>query len=192
MLATEPLAHHRLARPEQVQGESESASRGFEIGLHGPHSIPIRLPFLGIPSGSAGDTHATMMSMRDAPPAARRASDLAEAAGVAAAARPLARPNAPALALLALGHMVIDINRDALPALLPFLKSKFALSGAPGDPGARRRHAARRLRHRPVPPRAPGLSPRLPAFAEGGVRRLAALSSMSMPTDQGDPNVRVG
>jgi len=73
---------------------------------------------------------ATIPFMRDPLPAARRAPELAEAAGPAAAARPLVRPNARVLALLAMGHMVIDMNQGALPALLPFLKTKFALSYA--------------------------------------------------------------
>jgi FSR family fosmidomycin resistance protein-like MFS transporter len=40
------------------------------------------------------------------------------------------RPNAPMLALLALGHLVLDTNQGALPALLPFLKVKFGLTYA--------------------------------------------------------------
>ena len=40
------------------------------------------------------------------------------------------RPNAPMLALLALGHLVVDTNQGALPALLPFLKVKFGLTYA--------------------------------------------------------------
>ncbi len=40
----------------------------------------------------------------------------------------LSRPNMPMLGLLALGHMVIDINAGAVAALLPFLKSALALS----------------------------------------------------------------
>src|SRR2546428_13337369 len=39
-----------------------------------------------------------------------------------------ARPDMRLLGLLALGHMVIDINQGALSALLPFLKSDLALS----------------------------------------------------------------
>ncbi|MFQ5828551.1 MAG: MFS transporter [Candidatus Methylomirabilia bacterium] len=39
-----------------------------------------------------------------------------------------ARPNTKLLALLAVGHLVIDVNQGALPALLPFLKAAFALS----------------------------------------------------------------
>ena len=36
--------------------------------------------------------------------------------------------NKKALALLGLGHMMVDLNTGALPALLPFLKSTFNLS----------------------------------------------------------------
>jgi len=39
-----------------------------------------------------------------------------------------AKPNMRLLGLLSLGHMVIDINGGALPALLPFLKSSLSLS----------------------------------------------------------------
>src|SRR5262245_28180726 len=39
-----------------------------------------------------------------------------------------ARPDMRLLSLLALGHMVVDINQGALAALLPFLKSALALS----------------------------------------------------------------
>jgi FSR family fosmidomycin resistance protein-like MFS transporter len=69
-----------------------------------------------------------MTFMRDPVPVARRAPGLAETAETPAAAPLLARPNARVLALLALGHLVIDMNQGALPALLPFLKGKFALS----------------------------------------------------------------
>ncbi len=68
--------------------------------------------------------------MREPVPAARRAPDLAETRAGPTAALSVTRPNVPVLALLALGHMVIDINQGALPALLPFLKAKFALSYA--------------------------------------------------------------
>src|SRR6266545_3521012 len=47
---------------------------------------------------------------------------------VAAAPAERLRPNMRLLGLLALGHMVIDVNQGALPALLPFLKSALALS----------------------------------------------------------------
>ena len=46
--------------------------------------------------------------------------------GVAPAER--ARPNMRLLSLLALGHMIIDVNQGSLAALLPFLKSGLALS----------------------------------------------------------------
>jgi MFS transporter, FSR family, fosmidomycin resistance protein len=73
---------------------------------------------------------ATMRRMRDPGPVARRAPGLADTVETPAAAPPLVRPNARILALLALGHLVIDMNQGALPALLPFLKAKFALSYA--------------------------------------------------------------
>jgi FSR family fosmidomycin resistance protein-like MFS transporter len=40
------------------------------------------------------------------------------------------RPNARLIGLLALGHLVIDVNQGSLPAILPFLKSIHALSYA--------------------------------------------------------------
>ncbi len=40
------------------------------------------------------------------------------------------KPNVPVLGLLALGHMVVDINGGSLAALLPFLKSALSLSYA--------------------------------------------------------------
>ena len=39
-----------------------------------------------------------------------------------------ARPDMRLLGLLALGHMVVDINQGSLAALLPFLRSTLALS----------------------------------------------------------------
>src|SRR5882724_4320457 len=48
----------------------------------------------------------------------------------AAPASERARPDMRLLGLLALGHMVVDINQGALSALLPFLKSDLALSYA--------------------------------------------------------------
>jgi FSR family fosmidomycin resistance protein-like MFS transporter len=39
-----------------------------------------------------------------------------------------ARPNTRLLALLAVGHLVIDVNQGALLAILPFLREAFALS----------------------------------------------------------------
>ena len=70
-------------------------------------------------------------------PIARRAPDLATSPTVAASlpAPPVVtaarvKPNARILSLLALGHLVVDTSQGALPALLPFLKSTFALSYA--------------------------------------------------------------
>jgi FSR family fosmidomycin resistance protein-like MFS transporter len=68
-----------------------------------------------------------MTSMRRPPRAESRAPELAEA-GAAGGGVAAARPNAPVLGLLALGHLVVDMNQGALPALLPFLKSAFGLS----------------------------------------------------------------
>src|SRR5262245_39002740 len=56
----------------------------------------------------------------------------AQAVALPAAAVPApierAKPNMRLLSLLALGHMIIDINQGSLSALLPFLKSALALS----------------------------------------------------------------
>ena len=46
----------------------------------------------------------------------------------AAAAAPAAKPNMRLLALLAFGHMVVDINGGLVTALLPFLKTALSLS----------------------------------------------------------------
>jgi FSR family fosmidomycin resistance protein-like MFS transporter len=48
--------------------------------------------------------------------------------GLAAASDARVRPNMRLLGLLALGHMVVDINQGSLAALLPFLKQGLALS----------------------------------------------------------------
>ncbi len=45
-----------------------------------------------------------------------------------AGARSLARPDTRVLALLALGHMVVDVNQGALAPLLPFLRARFSLT----------------------------------------------------------------
>jgi FSR family fosmidomycin resistance protein-like MFS transporter len=47
---------------------------------------------------------------------------------VAAASAARARPDMRLLGMLAIGHMVVDINQGSLSALLPFLKSALALS----------------------------------------------------------------
>jgi FSR family fosmidomycin resistance protein-like MFS transporter len=56
------------------------------------------------------------------------AAALPAPAVVASAAR--ARPDMRLLGLLAMGHMVIDINQGSLPAILPFLKDALSLSFA--------------------------------------------------------------
>lgn len=52
----------------------------------------------------------------------------AEAAGAAAGPSARVRPNARILALLAIGHLVVDSNQGALPAILPALKAAHGLS----------------------------------------------------------------
>src|SRR5207247_5572420 len=47
---------------------------------------------------------------------------------VAAAPAERARPDMRLLGLLALGHMIVDVNQGSLAALLPLLKSTLALS----------------------------------------------------------------
>lgn len=53
---------------------------------------------------------------------------MADGVIVEPAEKATARFNGRALAILALGHMVIDINQGSLPALLPILKPLFGLS----------------------------------------------------------------
>ena len=48
--------------------------------------------------------------------------------GVVATAAEAVRPNAKLIALLSIGHFVVDLNQGCLPALLPFLKSAHQLS----------------------------------------------------------------
>jgi FSR family fosmidomycin resistance protein-like MFS transporter len=64
------------------------------------------------------------------PPAERRAPEAADVLPASAAARVGARPNTRVLGLLALGHLVVDMNQGALAPLLPFLKAAFGLSYA--------------------------------------------------------------
>ena len=54
-------------------------------------------------------------------------ADTLSASGAAAART---RPDTRVLGLLALGHLVVDMNQGALPPLLPFLKAAFGLSYA--------------------------------------------------------------
>ena len=93
-----------------------------------------------------------MARMRDPAPEAPRSAGVAETSGVVggrAGARreprtpelpesgarepaPVAarRLNAPMLLLLALGHLTVDTNQGAIPALLPFLRTRFGLTYA--------------------------------------------------------------
>ncbi len=64
------------------------------------------------------------------PPAERRAPDLAETLPASGMAAQAVRPNTRVLGLLALGHLVVDMNQGALAPLLPFLKGFFGLSYA--------------------------------------------------------------
>jgi FSR family fosmidomycin resistance protein-like MFS transporter len=59
-----------------------------------------------------------------------RAPDLAGTLPASGVATRLVRPNARVLGLLALGHLVVDMNQGALAPLLPFLKGVFGLSYA--------------------------------------------------------------
>jgi len=54
----------------------------------------------------------------------------AVAAGAFVAAAERVKPHTQLIALLALGHFVIDVNQGSLPALLPFLKQHHALTYA--------------------------------------------------------------
>jgi len=49
-------------------------------------------------------------------------------AGLLASAAQVVRPNTKLIALLSIGHFVVDLNQGSLPALLPFLKSAHQLS----------------------------------------------------------------
>jgi MFS transporter, FSR family, fosmidomycin resistance protein len=51
-------------------------------------------------------------------------------AGLLASAAQVVRPNTKLIALLSIGHFVVDLNQGSLPALLPFLKSAHQLSYA--------------------------------------------------------------
>src|SRR5262245_47738762 len=48
--------------------------------------------------------------------------------GLVATVAQSVRPNAKLIALLSVGHFVVDLNQGALPALLPFLKGAHQLS----------------------------------------------------------------
>jgi FSR family fosmidomycin resistance protein-like MFS transporter len=65
---------------------------------------------------------------RPPPPAERRAPELIDTLPASGAAATRALPNTRVLGLLALGHLVVDMNQGALAPLLPFLKTAFGLS----------------------------------------------------------------
>jgi FSR family fosmidomycin resistance protein-like MFS transporter len=62
------------------------------------------------------------------PPAECRAPDVTGALSPTGVAAVRTRPNTRVLGLLALGHLVVDMNQGALAPLLPFLKGAFGLS----------------------------------------------------------------
>ena len=62
------------------------------------------------------------------PPAECRAPELTETLPAAGAVVTRRRPSTRVLGLLALGHLVVDMNQGALAPLLPFLKSAFGLT----------------------------------------------------------------
>src|SRR5438093_5334106 len=64
--------------------------------------------------------------MADSKPAAL--GEVAATSFVVAAER--VKPHTKLIALLALGHLVIDLNQGAIPAVLPFLRSAHGLSYA--------------------------------------------------------------
>src|SRR5262245_62135788 len=70
-----------------------------------------------------------MSRVNRVPPSERRAPDLVDAlpAGVATVRT---RPDTRVLGLLALGHLVVDMNQGAIAPLLPFLKPVFGLTYA--------------------------------------------------------------
>jgi MFS transporter, FSR family, fosmidomycin resistance protein len=61
-------------------------------------------------------------------PAEHRAPQLTDALPVSGVATIRARPNTRVLGLLALGHLVVDMNQGSIAPLLPFLKSVFGLT----------------------------------------------------------------
>jgi MFS transporter, FSR family, fosmidomycin resistance protein len=64
------------------------------------------------------------------PASERRAPELADALPASGAAAVRARPDTRVLGLLALGHLVVDMNQGSIAPLLPFLKPVFGLSYA--------------------------------------------------------------
>jgi FSR family fosmidomycin resistance protein-like MFS transporter len=71
-----------------------------------------------------------MTCVNQRPPAEHRAPDLTETLPASGTAARAVRPNTRVLGLLALGHLMVDMNQGALAPLLPFLKGVFGLSYA--------------------------------------------------------------
>jgi FSR family fosmidomycin resistance protein-like MFS transporter len=70
-----------------------------------------------------GKAETTTPALTNSPPFE---GGVARSAGVVVPAH--SKPDMRLLGLLALGHMIVDINNGAIPALLPFLKSALSLS----------------------------------------------------------------
>jgi FSR family fosmidomycin resistance protein-like MFS transporter len=64
------------------------------------------------------------------PPVERRAPDVVDVLPPSGISAVRVRPNTRVLGLLALGHLVVDMNQGAIPPLLPFLRTAFGLSYA--------------------------------------------------------------
>jgi FSR family fosmidomycin resistance protein-like MFS transporter len=64
------------------------------------------------------------------PPAEPRAPDVVDVLPASGITDARVRPNTRVLGLLALGHLVVDMNQGAIPPLLPFLRTAFGLSYA--------------------------------------------------------------
>ena len=71
-----------------------------------------------------------MARVKRLPLAERRAPELTDTLPTGDVAVARTRPNTRVLGLLALGHLVVDMNQGALAPLLPFLKAAFGLSYA--------------------------------------------------------------
>src|SRR5262245_6561990 len=71
-----------------------------------------------------------MSHVNRVPPSEQRAPDLVDALPASSVATARARPDTRVLGLLALGHLVVDMNQGSIAPLLPFLKPVFGLSYA--------------------------------------------------------------
>jgi FSR family fosmidomycin resistance protein-like MFS transporter len=71
-----------------------------------------------------------MARVTQPPPSERRAPGVVDTLPVEAVGAVRVRPNTRVLGLLALGHLVVDMNQGSIAPLLPFLKTAFGLSYA--------------------------------------------------------------